>query len=202
MYEIISPLSKRRVPLVHWGDHHIDETLGSGLVHIAPAHGFEDFDFLSNLNKQPGSMDPRFESMESPVDEIGHFINNNLIGQASNSVPVPEFLRGKFALSEHTQHDIFRSLALEGLLLHSERYYHKYPHDWRTKQPVLIRTTRQWFANLEPLKPLARDKIPSSSSSSSSIDVSFLRMIPESGRARLLATVESRDFWCISRQRF
>ena len=36
-------------------------------------------------------------------------------------------------------------------LLHKEDYIHKYPYDWRSKQPVIIRASRQWFINTKDL---------------------------------------------------
>jgi isoleucyl-tRNA synthetase len=42
-----------------------------------------------------------------------------------------------------------------GRLVLREDYTHKYPYDWRSKTPVIIRTTMQWFANLKDIKNIA-----------------------------------------------
>jgi isoleucyl-tRNA synthetase len=69
------------------------------------------------------------------------------------------------------------------------KYKHKYPCDWRTKLPVIIRATRQWFADVGSVKDNALQFLED------------VRFIPETGRARLESFVKGRTEWCISRQR-
>ncbi len=71
------------------------------------------------------------------------------------------------------------------------RYVHKYPYDWRSKTPVIVRSTPQWFLNSQSLKPLAEEALRK------------VRFVPEAGKAKMLRTVTARmEDWCISRQRF
>jgi isoleucyl-tRNA synthetase len=74
------------------------------------------------------------------------------------------------------------------VFLHHD-YTHKYPVDWRTKQPVFVRATDQWFADVGSVRDRAVDALES------------VRFIPESGKSRLTSFVNSRSHWCISRQR-
>ena len=104
---------------------------GTGLVHSAPGHGVEDYNLLSKLDILPFA----------PVDDEGKF---------SDAV-LPESLRGLAVLYEGNQ-AVVDLLNASNALVHQHIYEHKYPYDWRTKQPVIIRATEQWFANVECIK--------------------------------------------------
>src|SRR5690606_18544524 len=77
----------------------------------------------------------------------------------------------------------------KGSLISVAKYVHKYPYDWRTKMPIIVRATAQWFANAAEIKEPATIALR---------DVLF---IPTSGKKRLEAFVDGRTEWCISRQR-
>eukprot|EP00064_Thunnus_orientalis_P004148 superscaffoldBa00000369_g4159 len=76
-----------------------------------------------------------------------------------------------------------------GALVKEEQCVHSYPYDWRTKQPVVIRPSKQWFINTASLKDKAKDALQK------------VRVLPESARGSLLAMLDRRTYWCISRQR-
>ena len=61
-------------------------------------------------------------------------------------------LAGKDILSEETNQSVIDLLKQNGRLMHSHLYVHKYPYDWRSKTPVVIRATTQWFANVDQIK--------------------------------------------------
>lgn len=85
---------------------------------------------------------------------------------------------------------VLRDLYTSGHLIKDEPITHKYPYDWRTKKPIIIRATSQWFASVENVQKDCLDSI------------SEVNIIPESGRARLSSMIENRQDWCISRQRY
>lgn len=70
-----------------------------------------------------------------------------------------------------------------------ESYGHRYPYDWRTKQPVIFRATEQWFASVEGFKDKALAAI------------NEVRWFPATGISRITAMTAGRSDWCISRQR-
>ena len=76
-------------------------------------------------------------------------------------------------------------------MLHHGKVRHSYPHSWRSKAPLIFRTTPQWFISMETndlrTKALA------------AIDAT--RWVPAQGRNRIYSMVESRPDWCVSRQR-
>jgi isoleucyl-tRNA synthetase len=104
----------------------VGEKEGTGIVHIAPGCGKEDF----ALSKK--------ESLVSvgPLDENGVFM--------------PGFgpLEGKSAIDSGTTDFILDSLRQKGVLFAIEQYPHSYPHCWRCKTELLFRLVDEWFINM------------------------------------------------------
>jgi isoleucyl-tRNA synthetase len=98
---------------------------GTGLVHIAPGHGQEDYDSGRKYGLAP----------YSPVDDHGQFTSE-----------VPEFAGQKVWAANAGIMDL---LSRQGKLLKAEETTHSYPHCWRCKQPIIFRATEQWFISLE-----------------------------------------------------
>ena len=163
-----NPVSKPR-PVLH--ADFVTDTSGTGLVHCAPGHGMEDYE----LCRQHGI------AAITPVDDQGRFT------EAASSVDSNRLL-GKYVLHEGSE-AVIDLLKGQGSLLGLHRFTHKYPYDARTKLPVIIRATEQWFADLKIIRERALESLAS------------VQFIPTSSRSRLESFVESRGEWCISRQR-
>ena len=73
--------------------------------------------------------------------------------------------------------------------MHSEPYIHSYPYDWRTKQPVILRGSKQWFVRTDKLREKALEAVQG------------VKIQPESAVQGFRGTIERRPYWCISRQR-
>lgn len=144
---------------------------GSGLIHLAPGHGMDDY--VVCLKEGIDAF--------APLDDEGRFTQ-------LASPDHPELLTGKEVLKDGSQ-AVLHYLTDAGYVLASHKYKHKYPYDWRSKQPVIIRATEQWFADLGEIRAAALQSLK---------DVTF---IPETGRERLESFVKTRSEWCISRQR-
>jgi isoleucyl-tRNA synthetase len=84
------------------------------------------------------------------------------------------------------------ALAEAGALLHREEFMHSYPHSWRSKAPLIYRATPNWFIRMD-----GGDKIREKALAA----IDGTKFVPEIGRNRIRAMVESRPDWCISRQR-
>jgi isoleucyl-tRNA synthetase len=110
--------------VIAWKD--VGETEGTGIVHIAPGCGREDF----LLGKEEG-LPP-----VAPLDEYGAFLQG--FGP----------LTGRSALDHATTDAILENLQAKGLLLAVEKYPHKYPHCWRCKTELLFRLVDEWFINM------------------------------------------------------
>ncbi|RPB11360.1 isoleucyl-tRNA synthetase [Morchella conica CCBAS932] len=144
---------------------------GTGLVHCAPGHGADDYLVCLKHGIAPFS----------PVDANGRY--------SDDARAFGEHLHGLHVISEGTPAIIDLLSARGGLLAVQDKYRHKYPLDWRTKQPVIVRATAQWFADVDGIKAPAVDSLAA------------VRFVPETGRSRLTAFVQGRSEWCISRQR-
>ena len=149
---------------------------GTGLVHCAPAHGMEDYDALQSL------IDRGAVTVSAPVDDAGYF-------SAAAAPKQPDALLGLDVFGAGNK-KVLELLDTSKLLLAKHSYKHRYPYDWRTKKPVMIRATAQWFADVSSLRDSALVSIEK-----------LWRPVPESGRARLASFVKNRSEWCISRQR-
>ncbi|MEM1329286.1 MAG: isoleucine--tRNA ligase [Planctomycetota bacterium] len=159
---------------------------GTGLVHTATGHGAEDY--------QTGLREHL--PVYCPV-----------LGDGRYDDTAPEWLVGKSvwdANEEVTEH-----LRASGHLFHDHKFMHSYPHDWRSKTPVIFRATEQWFVSVE--KPF---EVPGETAERANLKDRALRevarvegedprvgFVPEWGRNRMRGMLESRPDWCISRQR-
>lgn len=148
---------------------HVTDDSGTGLVHTAPGHGVEDFEAVQ-------ASAPHLPVL-CPVDGAGRFLES-----------VGTRLAGREVLADGNK-EVIAMLGEAGTLLARDTITHRYPYDWRTKQPVLIRATPQWFASVGPLHAACRRVLAD------------VVTVPDTARSRLEATLESRTEWCISRQR-
>lgn len=142
---------------------------GTGLVHMAPGFGMEDYELCTKHGI------PAF----APVDDSGCFTDEALPEN-------PALIQGKAVLGDGNA-AILELLGSK--ILGTHPLEHKYPYDWRTKLPVIVRATAQWFADVGSIKDTAMKSLES------------VKFIPETGRPRLESFVKNRSEWCISRQR-
>lgn len=157
---------------------------GTGLVHTAPGHGSEDY--------QTGQREGLPIYCPVRADE-------------TYDQTVPEWLRGLNIWKANPL--IVRRLRESGHLFHEQTIRHSYPHDWRSKTPVIFRCTEQWFVSVDRVSPahgrslrdLALGAVgarPDGAGPGESVE-----FVPEWGRNRLRGMLETRPDWCISRQR-
>ncbi|KAG5325590.1 SYIM protein, partial [Pseudoatta argentina] len=163
----LHPINRQRLPFL--SGHHVTTDVGTGLVHTAPAHGPEDF-LIAIENNIPVlsliGVDGCF------TKEAGdEFSGLNVLNNGANKV------------LQHIGEDV----------LHTDTITHSYPYDWRTKKPVIIRASHQWFIDIMSIKEKAIDSIAN------------IRIYPEQNQTSylnaLVAQVKQRPYWCISRQR-
>ncbi|RSV18642.1 isoleucine--tRNA ligase [Sphingomonas sp. ABOLG] len=152
---------------------------GTGLVHMAPDHGEDDFE----LCKAHG-IDPVFA-----VDAGGMYRSDWLWLGGQGSV-----INKKFVASDGP---ICADLREAGALVAaSDDFKHSYPHSWRSKAKVIFRCTPQWFIAVD--KPIeGGDTLRQKAVAA----IAATRFVPEKGRNRIGAMVEGRPDWVISRQR-
>jgi isoleucyl-tRNA synthetase len=121
---------KSRMPKVHtiiMSSEYVDTSAGTGLVHCAPGCGPEDYEVGHRNGIKPFNT----------IDEQG----------------VCRQLKPFEGLIAKTDDDEFvRLISEQGALVHAHKYTHEYPHGERSHQPVIFRTTKQWFLKVEDIK--------------------------------------------------
>ncbi|TGD71565.1 isoleucine--tRNA ligase [Mangrovimicrobium sediminis] len=113
----------------------------------------------------------------------------NPVGGNGVFLPDTEFFAGQHVMKANPE--IIELLRERGVLLHDEAYEHSYPHCWRHKTPIIFRATPQWFVSMQQNGLLDAAKAA----------VEEVQWVPDWGKARIDAMLESRPDWCISRQR-
>ncbi len=159
------PFYAREVPII-LGDHVTTES-GTGAVHTAPGHGQEDF----VVGQQYGL----------PVD--------NPVGPDGKFLPDTPLFAGEFVFKANDH--VVEVLREQGALLHVEPFAHSYPNCWRHKEPIVFRSTAQWFISMDKKKLRAGVLA----------EIEKVHWHPDWGQARIAGMVENRPDWCISRQR-
>jgi isoleucyl-tRNA synthetase len=153
---------------------------GTGLVHMAPDHGEDDF----ALCKAHG-IEPVFA----------------VLGDGTYRTDRPDWLwlqgQGNVISDKlnNPEGAICTALREAGGLLAAAKFQHSYPHSWRSKKKVIYRCTPQWFI------PMDQPGDGESLREKAVAAIAATRFVPEKGRNRLGAMVEGRPDWVISRQR-
>jgi isoleucyl-tRNA synthetase len=151
---------------------------GTGLVHMAPDHGEDDFDLC-----KANGIEPVFA-----VEGDGKYRADWLWLGGEGSVINPKFNApdGPICTALHDA---------DGLLAASADYKHSYPHSWRSKAKVIYRCTPQWFV------PMDKATVDGTLREKAMTAISETRWVPEKGQNRITAMVEGRPDWVLSRQR-
>ena len=145
---------------------HVTLDAGTGLVHIAPMYGADDF----IIGKEYGL------EMVNGIDDQG--VLNELSGPFS----------GLFF--EDANKAVTVKLDELGVLLKLKFITHSYPHDWRTKKPIIFRATKQWFCSIDKIRDELLNELENN-----------VKFHTEWGKKRLYNMIHDRGDWCISRQR-
>ncbi len=148
---------------------------GTGLVHMSPDHGEDDFDLC-----KANGIEPVFA-----VEGDGKYRADWAWLGGQGSVINPKFNAPDGPICSDLR-------KAGGLLAASADYKHSYPHSWRSKAKVIYRCTPQWFVPMGEAGGL-RDKAIKA--------IADTRWVPEKGRNRISAMVEGRPDWVLSRQR-
>jgi isoleucyl-tRNA synthetase len=152
---------------------------GTGLVHMAPDHGEDDFELCRQFGIEP----------QFAVDAAGFYRPDWLWLGGQGSV-----INAKFNAPDGPICSDLRDAG--ALLAASADFRHSYPHSWRSKAKVIYRCTPQWFIRMD------RDLGDGSTLRSRALAaIDATRFVPEKGRNRLGSMVEQRPDWVLSRQR-
>jgi isoleucyl-tRNA synthetase len=158
--------------VIEWDE--VSEAEGTGVVHIAPGCGQEDF----ALSKQ-------FDlPVIAPIDQFGNYIEG--FGP----------LDGRFA--GDVADDVFASLREKGLLYRVQDYTHRYPVCWRCGSELVFRLVDEWFINMDGRHPQTGQPLREQM-----MDVTRkIRWIPDFGLERELDWLRNMSDWMISKKRY
>lgn len=146
---------------------HVTMDAGTGLVHTAPGHGLEDFELGLEYDLEiPETVGPD--------------------GRYYDHIP---YLGGQHIFKANQP--IIDALHTNKTLFFSSKITHSYPHSWRSKAPLIYRTTAQWFISMD--RTHLRE--------TALAEIDQVRWIPEQGKNRIRSMVADRPDWCLSRQR-
>lgn len=148
---------------------HVTADTGTGVVHTAPGHGADDFKVGQKYNLP----------VLNPVDDGGLYTE--------------DFAEMKGVNIFKANPLIIEKLKNSGHLLKFSEFTHSYPHCWRSKTPLIFRTTAQWFIGIDLEPSQIRQKTLNA--------LNEIQFFPEWGRSRFQAMMENRPDWCLSRQR-
>ncbi|WWO96004.1 MAG: isoleucine--tRNA ligase [Candidatus Dasytiphilus stammeri] len=160
------PFMEYDVPIVL--SPHVSLEEGTGIVHIAPSLGEEDY--LVGINYKL--------NLENIIDPTGCYKDNTY----------PDLDGVKIFQANQI---IINILQQKRVLLKTETIQHSYPYCWRHKEPIIFRTTGQWFLNIEH-QELRKNLLN---------QISQIQWKPSWGKQRMRHLISSRPDWCLSRQR-
>ncbi len=144
---------------------------GTGVVHTAPSHGADDF-----------ATGVKYKlDLTTNVDAAGIMRNG-----------LPEY-EGRKVFDANGP--IVELLKNRGVLMHSEKLEHSYPHCWRCHNPIIFRATEQWFISMET--PLQGGTLRSRTLD----EIKKVKWDPAWGEERISNMIATRPDWCVSRQR-
>ena len=119
---------------------------GTGIVHIAPTFGADDFRVAQKYDIPPLMVEDEYGNPMPLVDKKGQFVKEvtDFAGRYVKDYGQEE--------ERSVDSDIVIKLKAENKLFHSERYLHSYPHCWRTDRPVLYYPLDSWFVRASSMK--------------------------------------------------
>lgn len=164
-------LCDRRCPII--GGNHVTLEDGTGLVHTAPGHGTDDY-----------------------IVGIAHGLDIYcpVLADGTYDDSVPDFLVG---LSVWDANDVvIEKLTSQGDMYFMSLYTHSYPHDSRSKTPVIFRSTEQWFIAVD----VEADGV-SLRKRALEATANEIEFYPPRSKNRMRGMIDSRPDWCLSRQR-
>jgi isoleucyl-tRNA synthetase len=164
-------------PVPVLGGDFVTNDTGTGFVHIAPGHGEDDW----RLGMAHGVPVPETVLADGTFHpDVAVFAGLSVLAQGKD---------GKYY--SPAAKPVLEALRAVGALLHTGKLVHSYPHSWRSKAPLIFRTTPQWFISMDTNALRAKALAA----------IEATRFVPPQARNRLASMVESRPDWCVSRQR-
>jgi isoleucyl-tRNA synthetase len=164
--------------------HHVTEDGGTGFVHTAPAHGADDF----------------IIGQKYDLDLMCHVQGNGAYDETVGDLPKTAVQLTGMIIWD-AQKKIIDEMTENGTLMRWYKFKHSYPISWRSKAPLIFRTTPQWFVAMDQVAQDTGETVRSKALSEIKRIGENKGWVPAYGQNRITAMVENKPDWCISRQR-
>jgi isoleucyl-tRNA synthetase len=176
LFPYFEDLKKDGKFVIHPGSF-VDDSEGTGVVHIAGGYGEDDMEFSKKFGKADGSDVILHVNMDGTiVDEVTHFAGEDV-------KPKDDHMR--------TDRKVFEWLEERGKVFDSLVYKHSYPHCWRCDSPLLNYATDAWFVDISKVKDLMVGENAKA------------HWVPDHvGHGRFNDWLSNARDWCISRNRY
>jgi isoleucyl-tRNA synthetase len=167
--------------VISWKDVGADE--GTGIVHIAPGCGAEDFQ-LSKEHNLP---------VVAPLDENGIYVAGF------------DWLTGRHV--QGVADDVFANLQEKGVYYRKQKYSHRYPHCWRCGEELVYRLVDEWFISMGTLYDKPREEVTAEEKAASlryqiMDSVDDANWYPSFGHDREMDWLRNMHDWMISKKRY
>ncbi len=165
--------------VIPWKD--VSATEGTGIVHIAPGCGREDFGLGKEFHL----------AVVAPVDEFGVYVDGFdwLTGLSVANIEKKD-AANQPQNAPNVGQLIAENLAQKGLLYRPQNYKHRYPTCWRCKTELIFRLVNEWFISMETLRHEIMDVVRQ------------IKWIPSFGFDREMDWLRNMDDWMISKKRY
>ncbi|MCA9392328.1 class I tRNA ligase family protein, partial [candidate division WWE3 bacterium] len=120
--------------IIPWEE--VSDSEGTGIVHIAPSAGKEDFELSKQFTMTEISQHPSIDDFGLYVEGFGKYTGQSVFDVRSQ---------------------IYDDLKEKGLFYKTEQIFHSYPHCWRCKHELVFRTTKEWFIKADEIRPLMKE---------------------------------------------
>jgi isoleucyl-tRNA synthetase len=186
-FDELPAVFKRQIPEAHrviaWKE--VGEAEGTGIVHIAPGCGAEDYQLA-------GESDPPLPIL-APLDDAGIYVEGF------------DWLTGRSA--HDVAEDIFQNLGEKNLVYRIEAYTHRYPTCWRCHEELIFRLVDEWFISMGELYDKQREQVTTEEKARSLryqiMDVvDQIRWVPSFGYDREMDWLRNMHDWMISKKRY
>ena len=186
-FDELPAVREHQIPVAHriifWKE--VGEAEGTGIVHIAPGCGAEDYQLA-------GELDPPLPVL-APLDDAGIYLDGF------------DWLTGRNA--HDVAQDIFDNLADKGLVHRIEDYTHRYPTCWRCQDELIFRLVDEWFISMGELYDKPREEVTEEEKERSLryqiMDVvDQIRWVPSFGYDREMDWLRNMHDWMISKKRY
>ncbi|WGH26159.1 MAG: isoleucine--tRNA ligase [Candidatus Shikimatogenerans bostrichidophilus] len=147
---IINKKKKKNFLIIKDNLNLIKEKIGTGIIHISPNYGKEDFEIAKKNNISDILFKDKNNKYHQIIDKNGKFIKEVPIGLGGKYIKENYYKNNKNKVN--VDKIIISYLKKKKKIFKIKKYKHIYPHCWRTNKPIIYYPIKSWFINLKKIK--------------------------------------------------